>query len=369
MKYLQKIFFMGTGLFFLLCPLQVWSTEDSSKKVLNETLDLTSIRIESPAAREILKKDYIKVRKGRTEYMPAGEVPILELEIIKDEDNKEKLKHLITRYSGKQFRDEEIKTSGNIYIANIKTTSYWISRSSGSYKFTENANSMTTPTKIKDFKQAVQMALDYLGRQHLIELTEGEDADILFVSAVKNVLTTVDEKKGPEKPVEEFTSDYYVGFGRRYKGIPIWGSQLIIRLDGEGNVASVQKNWRKISEISSEKAKISTKTLDQIILSDPIFYKKYSEKPLNVKDIQIVDKKCGYLEAPVNYSQARLRPGCIVSFKISEKMDETYPQIIIPLEDKINIEALWGKKADEKYSDMETKMIRDKDDIEKDEDK
>jgi hypothetical protein len=269
------------------------------------------------------------------------------------------LKQIILQHSKQKISNEAIKMTGNIYVAKVKTAAYWISKSSGSYKFTETANSMAFPTKISDFKRAVQKALDYTGQHRLIELTEGEEVDILFVSAVKNVLTKVDEKKGPEKPIEEFTSDYYIGFGRRYKGIPIWGSQLIIRIDGEGNVASVQKNWRKISKVSSEKAKISTKSLEQIILSDSMFYKKYSEKPLNAKDIQIVDKKCGYMEAPVNYSQTSLRPGCIVSFKIGDLMDETYPQITIPLEDKMNIETLWGSKASEKYSDMEKKLISD----------
>jgi hypothetical protein len=75
------------------------------------------------------------------------------------------------------------------------------------------------------------------------------------------------------------------------------------------------------------------------------------------------------MEAPVNYSQISLRPGCIVSFKIGEKRDEAYPQMIISLEDNIEIETLLGKKADEKYSDMETKMIHDEDDIKKDENK
>jgi hypothetical protein len=362
-----RIIFL-VGIFFLLSPLQIWSMEGPLKPS-NDILDLTNVKIESPSAREILKKDYIKVRKGRTEYIPSGEVPVLEFEPLKDDESKGKLKQIVARHSKQEIRDEEIKMAGNIYIAKVKTASYWISRSSGSYKFTENFNSMAAPTKIKDFKKAVQMALDYLGRQHLIELTDGEDADIIFVSSVKNVLTKVDEKKGPEKPIEEFTSDYYVGFGRRYKDVPILGSSLIIRIDGEGNVASVQKNWRKISKVSSEKAKISTKPLEQIILSDSMFYKKYSEKPLNAKDIQIVDKKCGYMEAPVNYSQTSLRPGCIVSFKIGDSFDETYPQIVIPLEDNMNIETLWGKKASEQFSDMEKKAIYDEDDREKDEDK
>lgn len=356
------------GIFFLLSPLQIWSMEEPLKPS-NEVMDLTNVKIESPSAREILKKDYIKVRKGRTEYMPSGEVPVPEFEPLKDEESKMKLKQIVARHSKQEIRDEEIKMAGNIYIAKVRTASYWISRSSGSYKFTENFNSMAAPTKIKDFKNAVQMALDYLGRQHLIELREGEEADILFVSAVKNVLTTVDEKKGPEKPLEEFTSDYYVGFGRRYKGIPIWGSKLIIRLDGDGNMASVQKNWRNISKIGSEKAKISMKSLGEIVISDHVFYKKYAPEKIRSKDIQIVDKKCGYMEAPVNYSQTSLRPGCIISFKIGDSVDETYPQIIIPLEDDVKIETLWGEKAREDYSDMEKKAIYDEDDREKDEDK
>src|SRR4030043_1979173 len=185
MKYLQKLFFIGIGLSFLLCPLEVWSMEDSSKKILKDTLELTSIKIESPAAREILKKEYIKVRKVRTEYVPSGEVTVLKFEPLKDEESKVKLKQIVARHSKQEIRDEEIKMAGNIFIAKVRTASYWISRSSGSYKFTENFNSMAVPTKIKDFKKAVQMALDYLGRQHLIELRGGEEADILFVSTVK----------------------------------------------------------------------------------------------------------------------------------------------------------------------------------------
>ncbi len=369
MKYFRLLLLIGISLFFFICPKQLLAMEKSSKQSLNEALDLTAIKIESKAAQEVLKRDFIKVRKGRTEYLPSGEVSVLEFKPLKDEESKIKLKQTVARHSKQDIRDEEIKMAGNIYIAKVKTASYWISRSSGSYKFTENANSMTTSTKIKDFKQAVQMALDYLGRHKMIELTEGEEADILFVSAVKNVLTKVDEKKGPEKPIEEFTSDYYVGFGRRYKGIPVWGSQLIIRLDGEGNMASVQKNWRNISKTGSEKAKISMKPLGEIVISDSAFYKKYAPEKIRSKDIQIVDKKCGYLEAPVNYSQTRLRPGCIVSFKIGDSVDETYPQMIIPLEENMNIETLWGRKASEKYSDIETKMIHDEDDMKKDENK
>lgn len=357
------------GLLLASCPSQAWSIEDSSKKILNETLDLTRIKIESPAAREILKKDHIAVRKARTEYAPSGEIPILETVIPKDNESKETLKKLVSEYSGQKLSEREIKTTGNIYVAKMKTASCWIGRSSGSYKFTETADSMAVPTGISDFKKAVQTALDYLGRHHVIELSEAEEVDILFVSAVKNALTPVNEKTVPEKPDEEFISDYYVAFGRRYKGIPVIGSSLVIRLDGAGNVASVQKNWRKISKVGIENSGISVKPLQKIIISDPMFYKKYAAESIGAKDIHIADKKCGYMEAPVNYLQARLRPGCIVSFKIGDKAEEAYPQITISLEDNVKADMLWGERAREDFSDMEKKLISDENDKEKDEDR
>jgi hypothetical protein len=90
MKYSCLLFLIGISLFFFICPKQFWAMEESSKQSLNEVLDLTTIKIESPAAREILKKEYIKVRKGRTEYLPSGEVPVLEFEPLKDDESKMK---------------------------------------------------------------------------------------------------------------------------------------------------------------------------------------------------------------------------------------------------------------------------------------
>lgn len=108
------------------------------------------------------------------------------------------------------------------------------------------------------------------------------------------------------------------------------------------------------------------KPLGEILISDSAFYKKYAPEKIRSKDIQIIDKKCGYLEAPVNYLQTSLRPGCIVSFKIGDSVDETYPQIIIPLEDNIYIENLLGNRAREDYSNMGKRKIYDEDDQEED---
>ena len=50
------------------------------------------------------------------------------------------------------------------------------------------------------------------------------------------------------------------------------------------------------------------------------------------------------MEAPPNYQQEYLRPGCSVRFKIGESVEDLYPQITISLEDNGNLQTLLGKK-------------------------
>jgi hypothetical protein len=157
---------------------------------------------------------------------------------------------------------------------------------------------------------------------------------------LKNALTTVDDIK----PKEEFISDYYVGFGRRFEGVPIIGSRIVIRLNGNGDIAMVQKIWRQLVEVSLEKSIISDSPIEELIIKDPMFYERYGKEPISPEDITIIDKKCGYMEAPVNYQQEELRPGCSVSFRIGKSIDETYPQMILSLEDNGNIQKLWGRR-------------------------
>lgn len=333
---------MATFMFFTLLIFSAGYTQGNKpqKPQEKDMLNLTKIKIESTDARTLLKSDSILVRKRKTDYEPKGELPVLKLETINDDICRQRLLKVVQKHSQKDVTGREMKNMGDIFVIGLDDVSYWISRASGAYKFTETKNSMATPTKVEHFKEAVQMALDYLGKNQLIELIDGEEIDILFVSAVKNALTIVDEIK----PQEEFISDYYVGFGRRFKGVPIIGSRLVIRLNGNGDIVMVQKTWRQIVEVSTEKAVISRKSIQEIITKDPIFYERHGKDRISPKEITIIDKQCGYMEAPVNYDQEYLRPGCNVSYRIGKSADETYPQIIIPLEDGGNIQKLWGRK-------------------------
>lgn len=69
-----------------------------------------------------------------------------------------------------------------------------------------------------------------------------------------------------------------------------------------------------------------------------------AKKTLSMQNITIMNMKCGYMEAPVNYKQKFLRLGGNINFKIGDIADENYPQIVISLEDNGNRQKLWDEK-------------------------
>ena len=306
-------------------------------------LNLAFTRVESEAAQTLLRSTVIPVRNRNSDYMPSGEVPLLLLERPTEGILRLQLEKVIARHSPKNARELKLKRQGDIIVAQVEDHRYWASLSSGAYKFTDTRNSMVNRSRFRDFKEAVQTALQFIAEKKVAELIEGETLDILFVSAVKNALTEV----GKGVPMEEFLSDFYVVFGRRYRGVPIIGSRLTVRLNSEGKVAALEKSWRPIKAVSEKPARIREKQLQALIVQDPKF-KRYSEKPVNPEDIVIAHHRCGYLEGPVNYRQEALRPGCIVSFRIGEQFAESYPQIVISLEEGLCGEEVLGDKVTQK---------------------
>jgi hypothetical protein len=327
-----------------------------------KVLDMTKIKIDSPKIRTLLKSDYIKLRNPKTDYIPSGELPVLKLDSVNDDLCQNRLLDAAGKFLQEKNSKRKIKPSGGTFALETKNASCWINRSSVSYKLTRTSNCMVVPTKISHSEEAIQKALRYVGENQLVELIDGEEMDILFVSVVKNALSVVKSKingkrkqkdtdrfEDPEKYklVEEYKSDYYVGFGRRFKGVPIVGSELVIRLEGSGEAAMIRKNWRKVIEVEKTRAVIGEKSLrsiQELIIKNPGFCARYQKEkqPVSPEDIHILNTQCGYMEAPVNYSQESLRPGAVVLFKI-EKNAEGYSQLVISLEENVDIDKLWGK--------------------------
>lgn len=336
MKYLLRQFIF----FALVMAVALVPTEDQqvfAEMFQASDLNFVFAKVKSESAQTLLGSDVIPVRNRNTNYMPSGEVPVLLLEKPSESAIRIQLEKVISRHSPQLDRKIKLKRLGEILVADAGEHCYWASLSSGAYKFTDNKDSMVARSRFSGFKEAVQMAIHFIAEKKIVGLIEGETVDILSVSAVKNALTEV----GKDEPLEEFLSDYYIIFGRRYRGIPVIGSRILVRLKSDGKVAALEKSWRPIESASDKPARIIKKPLQTLIAKEPKF-KRYSEKPVNPEDIAIVRRRCGYIEAPVSYRQAALRPGCIVSFRIDDQYAESYPQIIVSLEEGVRGEDLLG---------------------------
>ena len=310
-----------------------------------DALDVTRIHVESQAAREFLKNETIAVREKRTSFLPKGELPIVQLKRVDDEVCKEELRGVMRRYSAEKADGREIQEMAEILTARVESASFWIHRGSGAYKFTETKPGRAIRrSKITHFARAVQLALDYVGRNQPVTLARDEEMDVLFVSGVQNAVAVANKAK----PIDEYISAYYVAFGRRFKGIPVIGSQLVMRLSADEHVAMVQRNWRQIKAVSDQRTTVSTKSIPELMLEEPSFRERYDAKWLKPEDISIADAQCGYLEAPLDYVQDFLRPGCNVSFFVGQRREESLAQTFVPLEEGETVEKLLGSKYRER---------------------
>jgi hypothetical protein len=229
---------------------------------------------------------------------------------------------------------------GGALATRLDDASCWIHPASGGYKFTVTRNT-TEPTQIRDFKEAVHLCLEHVAKHRLVEMLAGEELDILTVSMIRNVVSEVEV---PEKPLENFVSDYYVEFGRRYMGVPIIGSYLTLRIDCKGEVVMVQRNWRKIVAAKEEEAIITEKPLRELIFNSPGYREEFRAKKIQPENINISQISAGYIEAPFDFAQEQLRPGCLVHFWAGETRDEMDSELLLPLEDEGNVDMLFGKR-------------------------
>ncbi len=305
--------------------------------VQENELDLGRVNINSPLARDFLKTDSIKIRRPDTDYRPSGILPILDLEPVNDSACRELLDRLMKKYS----LEGEVLYMKEIYAVQGQDAALWVDRASGAFKMTKIRESMSTQASI-DSDEALQIALDHIAREQLVQLSDDEELDVLFVSAVRNAVS----RKGEETPMDEFLSDHYVAFGRRYKGIPIAGSELTLRLDGNGDVAMVKRVWRRIEQFDTAEVRVTETPMEDLIARDSEFQERFPDTPVSAEDIHIINMQCGFLEAPTDFAQRQLRPGCNVTFHIGDSRDEAPSQIFLSLETDVSRDELLGKQFD-----------------------
>ncbi|MCK4420576.1 hypothetical protein KAW48_02170 [candidate division WOR-3 bacterium] len=328
----------------------------------NKDYNLSFLKIEDKAIIGFIGSDEIPIR-AKSFTLPSGEYPLLTLIEIREEKIRSILEENIQTFSKVRIPEGQIKDLGHIFNAEIGTKIYWVSKASGAYSFSETKNIMSSPSKIKNHKDAVKLALGHLVELQLIKLSKYETIDVLYVSNVMNAATL----DGKEEPFMVYPSDYFVSFGRRYKGIPVIGSYLTLRIGGEGKLFGVQRNWREVTEELDKGVKVDETIVLQKV-KDQLLERRVIEKEKDIKKIEIVSITCGYFEGYISNVQNKMGLGCLVNYKHSDA--EMISQLVFPIAD-LDFPLLGVRKQFEplKVAPEQIRIIEDSEDKIKDEEK
>ena len=270
-------------------------------------LDLAVYPLKDPKLREALGIQGIPIR-AKNYTLPPMSLPLLKLDSISEDHLYAQLAGVFHQTSAGKFPPNQVRDLSDLLTLKRGSKIYWISKASGAYSFSETTGIMSVPTTIPTHREAVDLALKLVVERSLIALGPNETLDVEFVSNVMNAAV----KDGEQQPFTQYASDYFVGLGRRYRGIPVVGSRLILRLGDDGKLFGVQKTWRPIVG-EGEWVTINASEVG----------------PPNQNSIAL-NTKSGYIEGPVKNEQLMMAPGIIVSY-IASAGDEMSSQKILPL--------------------------------------
>lgn len=293
--------------------------------------------------------------------LDPGKFPTPELERITPDMAKIILKKNIQKFCNIQVSDREIDEIANIYCVTAGTKTCWVDKSSGAFSISETKGAMSKPSRIEDFKAAVKLALNYINEYQLVTPGKNETIDLIFASNVMNAAVKADE----EKPFLSYPSDYIVGFGRRYNGIPVIGSYLNLQIGEDGKLLGIQKNWRKIKGESKKKLNVDSTSIIELTKKNLLKNEIITTED-DFKNIEILGTVCGYFEGSISNTQRKMGLGCLVNYRDSHS--ESISQLVFPIAD-FSFSLLGDRKpVKEIKSSARPVVIQDKDDRIEDED-
>jgi hypothetical protein len=266
---------------------------------LEQRMDLGEYKISDAKVAKFLKAEKIKVRRLSFTDRPREPLPVIKLRKPDYAASEDRLNKILETFGHGKVK---IHKKGNTLTAERDSFVCWVHQASGGFKYTKKRNKVAE-TSFQNFKEAVNTALEIVEKTRIVRLQEGEEMDILSVSAINNAVATVEK---PDTPQELFISDYYVSFGRRFNGVPIVGSYLVFRLDAEKNPVMIKMNWREISSPGEIVTPVKKEITE--ILSENPDYRQAFGKEKSPQNIFITQMQSGYIEAPLNFQQNELHP-------------------------------------------------------------
>jgi hypothetical protein len=285
--------------------------------------DLAYLQLEDERLTDQLGFDTLPVRKS--DFRPeSGVYPSLSLRVPDPQEANAKLEAVVTQFLGKQGSSLDLQDKGDIVHASVGSSQFWVSRASGAYSVSDSEAGMSQSSTLKDHRQAVRLALRHIVSKGLIQTVDGEQLDVVSVHQIETAATYADESE----PFLRQSSDYIVVFGRRYRGIPVIGSYLLVRLGPEGELTGARKVWREITGLRGGETQVVSERIPELIRAQ-LEQTDAFVKAQNGEGIKIVNTACGYIEAYVSNRQEVMGLGCVVHYR--QPRDEMIPQALIPL--------------------------------------
>lgn len=299
------------------------------------------INIYSVGSANYLRSDFIPVRSEDLS-MQKTELPAIEFAEYSDSSVESILVSKSELFFGENLGKVASKIEGKIVSLEAAPGVAWIGRNGGVFTLKRTNYSITT-TSIENEEQAVRAAVGELAKSGLVDLHEYETLDIVEVKTAyrsgyredaDGTKPVVFGYEANGEPVYNVKTHYTVYFGRRYKGVPIIGPTLGVRLTSEGEIAALMKDWR---DIKGENGNIK-------IVSEQVMEQR--RKP-EIASLPIISKKCGYIESSgLGWKQKVAGVGCEIlldNIHATDTLDKEVTDTINIAED--DSRSLFGERA------------------------
>ncbi len=273
-------------------------------EVQMQGVDARHYEVESPAAQELVGENVIPRRSDNYTF-EGGEVL---RPVFASLDDLDAIERLHTR-AAEMLGDEALGTDpidiGGAFGLQTETGIAWVAKNSGAMSIKRNDYERGI-SQIDNAEMAVDRALVVLAESGF-RLDERVSLDVVDIGVIRRA-AWVEHEGGALEPVvfrgerdelvTDFDTSFIVVFGRRYAGVPILGSKLVVRLDSDGEAAAILQHWRDI---------IERREMETINVAEAL-----EEQAAGLEDgLEVAAVECGLVEAEViGYGQEQAGVAC-----------------------------------------------------------
>ncbi len=286
--------------------------------------DSLSIAIRSDDVLTAFGQDRI-LRRSEDFRMTADQLPLVKFVGPEKRITRDRLVQMAALVIGGEVKNALWKEESDFFSVKLENGLAYSEKNTGSaviHRIYTNKH----PTSLEGAEDAVNRALEEVVENSLLTLHPDETLDIVSITSTHYAIYGDDAEGNPasvrfqfngeNEAVSEFQDEYMVHFGRRFRGVPVIGQTLGVKLDADGNLISFQKRWRDIASESGKSTVFSLRSANDIFATAEDQLKKAEQE-------EVESMQCGYVEGDASFAQSEAGIGCQVivrNFDVREAM-------------------------------------------------